>query len=214
MEATTPQNLTYGEDYYAGKSSNYLLGYRPLKYGLFWGRRIAALKRHVTGGCILDVRCAYGYFIKHLTPQFECYGMDVSAHAIEEAGRVVGRDSVRVGDVSVEVPFDRDFDAITAFDVIEHVSDYRKAIKNMANKLKAGGILYMEFPVKKAIIDRDQSHHYRPITEYTDFLVTGGFTIQEVSTFFTIGSRIVLIPSKDRYNYAQIIARFSGKRNG
>jgi len=214
MEATTPQGLAYGEDYYAGKSSNYLLGYRPLKYRLFWERRIAALKRHVAGGRVLDVGCAYGFFIRHLAPQFDCYGMDVSSHAIEEAERIVRSGSVRVGDVSVEIPFDLEFDAITAFDVIEHVSDYGKAMRNIAEKLKAGGILYMELPVKRAAIDNDQSHHYRPLKDYTDFLVAEGFTILESSTYFTIGSRILLIPSKDGHNYAQVIARFSGKRNG
>lgn len=54
-----------------------------------------------SGAKVLVVGCAYGYTVQWLRDQYgvEAWGMDVSQHAVEQAGTEIADDVVRHGDV-------------------------------------------------------------------------------------------------------------------
>jgi 2-polyprenyl-3-methyl-5-hydroxy-6-metoxy-1,4-benzoquinol methylase len=95
---------------------------------------------------ILDIGCGYGYFLNACVEAgiSEVYGVDVSMAPI---GKSKGLERARVSqlDFSKEKSnFDSDsFDAVTAFDVIEHVEDEGFFIQEAYRILKKGGFLFL-----------------------------------------------------------------------
>lgn len=199
----TPRNQ---KEYYSGGESNYIFGYNILKHRIFWGKRIKAVYEHKKNGALLDVGCAFGYFIKHMTKDFEAYGIDSSDYAISRAREVVSDDRLAVADAQTGIPFKKRFDVITAFDVMEHITNIEGAFRNFREKLERGGVLIMEFPIKKTPINRDKTHIYRPLDEYIRTLKKVGFKEISVKHYYTIGSRAVMIPTKVIFNYCQVIS--------
>lgn len=102
--------------------------------------RLRELRFHVPrGGRLLEVGCAYGYFLDEASKHFEVYGCDISAHATGEAAkRHPGR--VVCGDIA-SLRGDRPFDAICMWDTIEHLPDPDTVIHQASRLLRPGGVL-------------------------------------------------------------------------
>lgn len=202
-------NFHYNKKYYSGKNSNYICGYSLLKHRIFWKRRLQTLYHFSTGGKLLDMGCAYGYFLSHLAPTFEGYGIDISPFAISKARKILPEHRVQVADISKDkIPFGIEFDVITVFDVLEHFDNFQKIISNIKNHLKPEGILYIEVPTSPPILDRD-NHYYASKEQYIDVLEKEGFSRFICKGFFTIGSRVIMLKRNQKYNYLQLVARKS-----
>jgi cyclopropane fatty-acyl-phospholipid synthase-like methyltransferase len=85
-------------------------------------RWLMELLGHVEeGGAVLDVGCGNGVpATRAISERFGATGIDVSAEQIERARRNVPEASFLHGDL-MAVDFTEEFDAITAFYVVEHV---------------------------------------------------------------------------------------------
>jgi len=94
----------------------------------------------------LDIGCGLGLVVKEaLEEGINCYGIDISEYAVNNA---IIKDHVKLGSIA-DIPFgDNTFDAISAFDVIEHVhpKETEKAISEMYRVLKNGGFLILTTP--------------------------------------------------------------------
>lgn len=88
---------------------------------------------------LLDVGCAYGYFVElAMSAGYDAYGIDPSSHA---AGRAKQRLNGRIqeGTIgSVKFP-DMRFDVITLLDVVEHLADPRTDLRRAASLLAGDG---------------------------------------------------------------------------
>ncbi len=71
---------------------------------------------------ILDLGCAFGFFLESLPCEFRKCGVDASEHAIRQAAARVPDAQLIVGDCAAP-PFRGPFDVIVAFDVLEHIPD-------------------------------------------------------------------------------------------
>ena len=92
-------------------------------------------------GKILEIGCGYGYLLKKFkTEGWEAYGVEPSPHASRIA-RLVNNISVTNGYIEDLKGMSNTFDVVILFDVIEHISNANKMIKNIENLLKPGGIL-------------------------------------------------------------------------
>ena len=113
------------------------------------------------GGRILDMGCAFGAFLWTLGAQWTRYGIDMSAHALRSA-------PMRVAVASADaLPFTGEFDAITAFDTLEHVPNL-DAVGRFIATLKPGGIFVMVVPVYDGplgwlvrLLDHDETHIHK-----------------------------------------------------
>jgi SAM-dependent methyltransferase len=125
--------------------------------------------RRVTpeGGALLDVGCAYGSFLGEAAGHFACTGCDVSGHAVEVASRRLPGVPVFQSDV-LGVPPSGDYDVVTCFDVLEHVSALDAALAHLRTVLKPRGALVITVPVYDTPVgrlvgrlDRDPTHVHK-----------------------------------------------------
>jgi SAM-dependent methyltransferase len=95
-------------------------------------------------GTLLDVGCAYGYFVElALSKGFDAYGFDPSSYAVQKAKKLVGDGRIREGTIQdVQYP-QRSFDVITMFDVFEHLQNPLEDMIKLKNLLAPGGVIVM-----------------------------------------------------------------------
>jgi SAM-dependent methyltransferase len=90
---------------------------------------------------IVDVGCFDGLFLRSLNSRSSKCGIEILPQAAERAQaagiRILSGDFEHLRDQAEE------FDAVTAFDVIEHVADPRHFMTLMAGALKPGGVLIL-----------------------------------------------------------------------
>ena len=97
---------------------------------------------------VLDIGCGYGALSSLLLEKgAKVYGTETNASKLKIALKFIKDKKFHFHIVSGEtLPFkDNFFDAIFLFDVIEHVKNPHKIIKECERVLKPGGILYVEF---------------------------------------------------------------------
>jgi len=112
-----------------------------------WFERRDELRRlRPGGGAVLDIGCASGGFLSALAgPSWKLSGIEMSEAAATAARRRCGAE-VFVGDI-LDAPFPpASFDAITCFNVLEHVYEPKAVLVKLAEWLKPGGIFYTLMP--------------------------------------------------------------------
>ena len=120
--------------------------------------RLAALVNvltdNVPGGSVLDVGCGGGHFIAAISEQYQAEGIELSPvwHEISR------RRGIPVTNHPLQAAFWDDraetFDAITLWDVIEHVNCPKDVVKAAHNLLKTGGKLLMDTPSRDGLLYR------------------------------------------------------------
>jgi SAM-dependent methyltransferase len=102
------------------------------------------------GARILDAGCGSGAMLAHLRRFGSVTGIDVNAVAVEYAlGRGVG--AVEVAGVE-QLPFaDGEFDLLVCLDVLEHVSDDRRALAELRRASAPGSFLIATVPAYPAL---------------------------------------------------------------
>ncbi|MES2521673.1 MAG: class I SAM-dependent methyltransferase [Gemmatimonadota bacterium] len=102
------------------------------------------------GGTILDLGCATGSFLREASSRgYQVYGIDISAHAIEQCAATVDRTHLHCGEFDSSTfgnATDRGFDAIFMSDYLEHVLDPRAVLAMAAERLAPGGVVVITTP--------------------------------------------------------------------
>jgi 2-polyprenyl-3-methyl-5-hydroxy-6-metoxy-1,4-benzoquinol methylase len=114
--------------------------------------RYAFARRYAHGKRVLDAGCGTGYGAAELAQSAaEVTGVDVAADAIEYARSNYPIDGLRFLESScTAVPFPPEsFDLVTAFEVIEHLSDYRAFLDECARVLTRDGLFIVSSPNKR-----------------------------------------------------------------
>lgn len=111
-----------------------------------WEARRRTLAKFKSGGALLDLGCSSGAFLETLKGRgWDLYGVEMSENAARSAEARSGA-KVFIGDI-MDAPFPKEsFDAITSFDVLEHVYEPRKVMERVFQLLKPGGIFYIYIP--------------------------------------------------------------------
>jgi ubiquinone/menaquinone biosynthesis C-methylase UbiE len=94
------------------------------------------------GEKILDVGCGTGYYLKYILDKgAEAYGLDLSEEYIKQAKAYISpnRATLKVASAS-NIPFKSGyFDQVLATEVIEHVPNYEKSLKEVYRVLRSNG---------------------------------------------------------------------------
>jgi 2-polyprenyl-3-methyl-5-hydroxy-6-metoxy-1,4-benzoquinol methylase len=101
-------------------------------------------RRGMTGGRLLEVGCAYGFFLDEARDFFaHRTGTDYSPAALEKArGRA---DRLILGGAGEIAPAER-FDCIACIHVIEHIYDPVGFLRRLAGHLRPGGLIVLATP--------------------------------------------------------------------
>lgn len=106
------------------------------------------------GARVLDVGCGTGYFLEAAADRYEVSGLDPSPQAVGFC-RDRGLAGVREGGVENLRGLAAEFDAVTFFDVIEHLPDDLGALALARQVLRPGGRVFVSVPAYRWL----WSHH-------------------------------------------------------
>ena len=137
---------------------------------------------------VLDYGCGTGTMVEHLSRYGESQGVDMSEDAVRFCHQR-GLESVRrIEPDSLPFP-EESFDLVTALDVIEHIDDDRRALRDLRRVLRPGGTLLVSVPAYRFLWGpQDEiSHHKRRYVrkQLGELLVEAGFTLRRLSYFNT-----------------------------
>ena len=156
----------YTESYFAGGRSDGYADYQAsadVLRGEFRRTLGHLLSLGIQGGHLLEVGCAYGYFLDEARDRFQVSGIEIS-EAAAAAARVRHAD-VRTG------PLDEatlaglsDLDAIVLLDVIEHLEDPGRAVALCSERLRPGGVLLITTGDWGSLVARALGSRWRLMT--------------------------------------------------
>lgn len=109
-----------------------------------WLRRLAMVRRYKQHGGLLDVGAGIGHFVALARCCFDASGTEVSDAAVRIAAERYGV-NLRRG-VLEDVEFDRRFDVITLFHVLEHMPSPSALIARCLELLNEDGVLVIAVP--------------------------------------------------------------------
>ena len=146
-------------------------------------------------GQILEIGCGIGNFSKYLLKYGKLTAMDINKDYIKEAKKKVdGQADVGFGDIEDGKYFfgGRIFDTVVCLNVLEHIKDDAKVLKNIYKLLAPGGILILLVPAHPflyTIIDESIGHFRRYDREkLKKMLKISGFEISKIRNLNFIGS--------------------------
>ncbi len=129
-------------------------------------RRITAARdaelvnRYVGGGRVLDVGCSAGLFLDTLGDEFECYGIEPGQASAALAKELISRDRIHCGPLDTADLPHGSFDAVTMWDVIEHLASPKAALERTASLLKEGGYLFLSTPDISSVFAMTLGHSW------------------------------------------------------
>ncbi len=137
----------YDSTYYGEKDEKFLpIIENVLDY--FRWRRAKRVSRYLKNGSkILDIGCGNGRFLSSLLKfgNFELYGTEMDGNSAKRAMRI-NDIHLKIGSLS-ENDFDGTyFDAITMYQVFEHLTEPKQMLETIQKKLKNNGIFVVSFP--------------------------------------------------------------------
>ena len=117
------------------------------------------------GARLLDVGCGTGYFLEAAADRYEVSGLDPSPQAVGFC-RDRGLAGVREGGVDTLDGLAAEYDAVTFFDVIEHLPDDIGALTLARKVLRPGGRVFVSVPAYRWLWSHhDEAHgHQRRYT--------------------------------------------------
>lgn len=162
----------------------------------FWfrsrNRLIQSLVRKYIGtqssSNFLEIGCGTGFVLTGLSrfKNLELVGAEIYLDALKLARTRLPRvDFIQVD--ATRLPFVDHFDAIGAFDVLEHITEDYLAIENICRALKVGGYFFVSVPQHSFLwsTSDERAFHKRRYSrkELRHKLEKAGFKIQFVSSF-------------------------------
>lgn len=129
---------------------------------------VEALRRFgfPSNGTLLEIGCSTGFLLHNLKREFpdaELVGADTDLQALGRLGKSLPRVPLIQMDLLQCRMNERQFDAIVALNVLEHIENDHGAIVRMAKLLKPGGVLVVEVPQGPKLYDYYDAYlrHFR-----------------------------------------------------
>lgn len=113
-------------------------------YREIYTKGLTLIKKSVQNGKILDIGCSTGFFLDISKEQgFEAYGIELNK---KEAAIALNKGHKVSLEPIEHYPEDTKFDAMTLWDVFEHIKDGASFLKQIKKRLNKNGVLFMQIP--------------------------------------------------------------------
>jgi SAM-dependent methyltransferase len=132
----------YTEDYFSGgRADGYsdYLGAAPVLRREF-ARSVDFIRQYRAGGRLLELGCAYGFFLMEAARYFDVTGIELAPEAAEH-GRRAGLNTLQGMADAATLQRLGQMDVVVLFDVIEHLPDPRETLALCRDHINAGGII-------------------------------------------------------------------------
>jgi len=104
------------------------------------------VERYKKKGRILDFGCACGFFMELARGNgWEPYGLDISSYASDYGKNILGL-NISTGFLEEARFQERFFDAVTLWDILEHLSNPREGLEEVNRILKNKGYIFITVP--------------------------------------------------------------------
>jgi SAM-dependent methyltransferase len=155
----------YTGGYFSGEQADGYADYRGAEPVLRreFARMVAFIRRHRDGGRLLDVGCAYGFFLQEAKPCFDVVGIELAEDAAAFA-RSTGLNVVSGIADEATLRSLGSMDVIVLLDVIEHLPDPGATLRLCAEHLRAGGIVVLTTGDFASLYARLAGTHWRLMT--------------------------------------------------
>lgn len=212
----------YNEGYFKGQLSgvkgyqNYQLMRQVLEKEA--KMKINFINKLIRSGKLLDVGAGTGIFLEKAKKSgWEIYGNDISSLSEKEIKTKVVK--YFKGSIEDSILPTKYFDVITAWDVLEHISNIGQAVQNLSDALKSGGYLFITTPNTESIdakIMGKNWYGYKKIPEHilffnkksiTRLLENNGFEVVSISSWGFVRSLGFLVSKLE--NYSSLFRIFS-----
>lgn len=116
---------------------------------------VARIRTFVPEGRMLEVGCGFGYFLRAASQAgYEVFGVDASERAVAESRRHFPERVFQGAVADVAALAAHRFDVIFAAHLIEHISDPRPFVRDLAARLDDGGHLVLVTPNLHSLLAR------------------------------------------------------------
>jgi SAM-dependent methyltransferase len=113
-------------------------------------------------GRLLEIGCAYGFFLDLAREHWSVRGFDITHEGVEQARQVLGLDVV-LGEF-LEAPDEPDStDIVCLWDTVEHLAHPVRVLEKAARWLKAGGVLVFTTGDLGSLVARIRGRRWRLI---------------------------------------------------
>ena len=160
VDSLKPDEL-YDEAYFSGAEyADYLRDRDVLERN--FNARLKEVRRFHTNGKLIEVGCAYGYFLNLARRYFSVRGFDIAESALEHARNVFGLpvDNAEFVDANIEP---NSVDVVVMWDTIEHLLRPDLVVEKAADSLKQGGSLFLTTGDIGSILARIRGKNWRLI---------------------------------------------------
>jgi SAM-dependent methyltransferase len=135
-------------------------------------RKLAFVERYLPHGSrLLDAGANFGYFLKTACESYRASGFELSPTAAAWSRRTFGVANV-AGSVYDPPKDGVPWDAVTSWDVIEHLADPETALRRLAGLLRRRGWLFLSTPDAGSLVARvlgRRWHYLDPVQHITVF---------------------------------------------
>jgi SAM-dependent methyltransferase len=141
---------------------------------------------------LLEIGCGTGFVLAGLeraAPQLRLAGAELHAGGLRHAAERAPAACFYQLDARA-IPFDREFDVVGAFDVLEHIDDDERVLAGMRDATAPGGGIVVTVPQHEWLWSSadDYAEHKRRYSrrELTDKVARAGFAIRRVTSFVSL----------------------------
>lgn len=163
LDAPIDARQLYEGDYFTGEEYlDYLAD--EVFFSRNFRKRLSQIRQHSTGGRLLEIGAAYGFFLALAREHFDVVGYEVNPAAVAHAIDVLGLD-VRQNDFLAETPADigRPIDVAVMWDVIEHLERPDFFLQKIADCSRPGGVLCLTTGDIGSFVARRRGRKWRMI---------------------------------------------------